>query len=218
MKSDLFYYVCSQINDCVLKTTMLDIDNLLNQVSTDNRIAFDRFYNLYYEQVFRVSYYFLRDKEACREVVTDVFFSIWQSRQKLKDIKNMDTYLYTVVRNESVRYQNRNMNSSHCSLDELSLQLEDRKEDSPEEQMVTREMTTLLNQAIHELPEKCRLIFLMSREEGLKSREIAELLSISESTVRVQMKIAIDKLITRLKPYFPDITLSLLLPILLFFD
>lgn len=199
-----------------MKTAILDMDNLLNQVSTDNRIAFDRFYNLYYEQVFRVSYYFLGDKEACREVVTDVFFSVWQSRRRLKDIKNMDTYLYTVVRNESVRYQNRNMNSSHCSLDELSLQLEDRKEDSPEEQMVTREMTTLLNQAIHELPEKCRLIFFMSREEGLKSREIAELLSISESTVRVQMKIAIDKLITRLKPHFPDITFSLLLPILLF--
>lgn len=199
-----------------MKTTILDIDNLLHQVSADNRIAFDRFYNLYYEQVFRVSYYFLRDKEACREVVTDVFFSVWQSRRKLKDIKNMDTYLYIVVRNESVRYQSRHMNTFHDSLEELPIQLEGGKDDTPEDHIVTREMNVLLTQAIHELPEKCRLIFLMSREEGLKSKEIAELLSITESTVRVQMKIAIDKIITRLKPHFPDITFSLLLSILLF--
>ena len=72
-------------------------------------------------------------------------------------------------------------------------------------------MEKILNRVIDELPEKCRLIFLLARQEGLKPKEIAERLSIKESTVRVQMKIAVDKIVTNLKPYFPDITFTLLL-------
>lgn len=56
---------------------MRDIKGLLESVSVDNRGAFERFYNLYYDQVFRFAYYCLGEKEACREVVTDVFFSVW---------------------------------------------------------------------------------------------------------------------------------------------
>lgn len=58
-------------------------------VADDNRLAFTLFYDLYYDQIFRFAYYFLKNTEACREVVTEVFFSIWQSRLKLKDIENI---------------------------------------------------------------------------------------------------------------------------------
>ncbi len=123
-----------------------DIKGLLESVSVDNRGAFERFYNLYYDQVFRFAYYCLGEKEACREVVTDVFFSVWQSRKRLKDIDNIDTYLYISVRNESFRFQARNKDLNRVSC-----------------------------------------------------------------TVRVQMKIAIEKLVARLKPSFPNISFSLLL-------
>ncbi|MCD7915866.1 MAG: sigma-70 family RNA polymerase sigma factor [Tannerellaceae bacterium] len=73
----------------------------------------------------------------------------------------------------------------------------------------------ILKQAIHNLPEKCRIIFLMAREEGLKPKQIADILSIKESTVRVQMKIAIEKLVEEIKKHYPDITLTLLLNYLL---
>lgn len=194
-----------------MNTTTLDIENLLTIVSADDRKAFDLFYNLYYEQVFRVSYYFLKDKEACREVVTDVFFAVWQSRRKLKDITNIEAYLYVVTRNEAIRYLSSNSNFTHVSLDDLSMQLEERRDESPEDRIVTQEMESLLTLVVNELPEKCRLIFLMSREEGLKPKEIAKILSVTESTVRVQMKIAIDKITKGLKPYYPDMSLVLLL-------
>lgn len=193
----------------------LNIKNLLCSVSADGRGAFERFYNLYYDEVFRFAYYFLRDKEACREVVTDVFFSVWQSRKKLCDVSNINTYLYIVVRNESARYQEKNHGLSNISLEDLpSLTENGGGDESPEEQLESKEMREMLNRAIDELPEKCRLIFLMQREEGLKTKEIAEILSIQESTVRVQMKIAVEKLIARLKPDFPNISFSLLLMLL----
>lgn len=160
---------------------------------------------------FRFAYYCLGEKEACREVVTDVFFSVWQSRKRLKDIDNIDTYLYISVRNESFRFQARNKDLNRVSLNELLPLMEEEDEGSPEEHLELKEMREMLDKAIDELPEKCRLVFLMSREERLKTKEIAEILSVQESTVRVQMKIAIEKLVARLKPSFPNISFSLLL-------
>lgn len=191
--------------------SLQDIKGLLSSVSIDNRGAFERFYNLYYDQVFRFAYYCLGEKEACREVVADVFYSVWQSRKRLRDIDNIDTYLYIVVRNEALRYQGRNRVGNQIPLNDVLSLEEEGDDESPEKHLELKEMREILDQAIDELPEKCRLVFLMSREEGLKTKEIARILSIQESTVRVQMKIAIEKLIARLKPSFPNISFSLFL-------
>lgn len=138
------------------------------------------------------------------------FFSVWQSRKTLKDITNIETYLYIAVRNKANRFLNlKNAYSSHLSLDEIPVQTSRNQDESPEDELLVKEMEGLLTGVINQLPEKCRLIFLMAREEGLKPKEIAEILSLKESSVRVQMKIAIEKIIANLKPYFPDITFTL---------
>ena len=154
--------------------------------------------------------YFLKDTESCREVVADVFFAVWQSRKRLKDIENLEAYLFISVRNEVTRYNKKNGRLNRVSLDELPVQLEITEEESPYDKISYKEMEQLLGKIIGELPEKCRLIFLMARQEQLKPKEIAERLCISENTVRVQMKIAIEKIIKQIKPYYPDLTLSLL--------
>ncbi|WP_255418450.1 RNA polymerase sigma factor [Parabacteroides sp. AM08-6] len=193
-----------------LKTVKIDIDHLARSVSEDNRSAFNMLYQVYYENVFRFSYYFLRDKEACREVVSDVFFSIWQSRKKLKEITNLEAYFYIVTKNEAMRYLNRKNEYEKLSLDDFPIELEDLEASSPDGQLIDKEIETLLTQIINELPDKCRLIFLMARQEGLKPKEIGKILSISESTVRVQMKIAVEKIIEKIRPHFPDLTLTVL--------
>jgi RNA polymerase sigma-70 factor (ECF subfamily) len=189
----------------------MEIKLLLNLIADDRQDAFSRFYHLYYDQVFRFAFYFLKEKEACREVVTNVFLAVWMSRKRLKDIINIETYLYVSTRNESGRFQALQKNENMVSLNEIPLQLESAQEASADEQMITAEMEALLTQVINQLPEKCRIIFLMSREEGLKTKQIADILSIQESTVRVQLKIAIDKITTSLKPHFPDLFFSCLL-------
>ena len=190
-----------------MKVSKQNIKNLLSSVSSDGRGAFERFYNLYYDQVFRFAYYCLGEKEACKEVVSDVFFSIWKSKARLKEIDNIDTYLYITVRNEALRHISRSNSVIKIQMDQL-FTFEPEEEATPEE---SQEMRELFNLAIDELPEKCRLIFLMIREEGLSTKEVAKILSIQESTVRVQMKIAVEKLIKRLKSDFPDISFVFIL-------
>ncbi|MDL2281858.1 RNA polymerase sigma-70 factor [Parabacteroides sp. OttesenSCG-928-G06] len=192
----------------------INISNLLALIEQENRLAFNMFYETYYSQVFRYAYYFVKDTEACREILTDVFFSIWQSRKKLKQIDNLDTYLFITVRNEVTRFHKRQKKHEFMSLDNIPVQIDAPKEESTEDKLVFEEMEKLLGKIIGELPEKCRVIFLLARQEGLKPKEIAEKLSISENTVRVQMKIAIEKIVHQIKPYYPDLTFSILLSFL----
>jgi RNA polymerase sigma-70 factor (ECF subfamily) len=184
-------------------------------IGQENRLAFNMFYEIYYDQIFRYAYYFLKDTEVCREIIADVFLAIWQSRNKLKQINNLETYLFVTVRNEITRYNKRLEKQKFLSLDHIPVQIEVAAgEESPEDKLTFDEMEQLLGQIIGELPERCRVIFLLARQEGLKPKEIAEKLSISENTVRVQMKIAIEKIIKQIKPYYPDLTFSFFLAFL----
>ena len=152
-----------------MKVSKQNIMNLLSSVSSDGRGAFERFYNLYYDQVFRFAYYCLGEKEACKEVVSDVFFSIWKSKARLKEIDNIDTYLYITVRNEALRHISRSNSVNKIQMDQL-YSFEPEEEATPEGLLESQEMRELFNLAIDELPEKCRLIFLMIREEGLSTK------------------------------------------------
>jgi RNA polymerase sigma-70 factor (ECF subfamily) len=188
----------------------LTTNELLQLVSIDSRRAFDMFYNIYYKQVFRFVYYQLKDTGACREVVSNVFFSVWRSRTSLTKIKSIDAYLYTTARNEVQRYMAKNNDYRNISIDEIPIQVEVREDDTPEKKLINKEIETFVSQIISQLPEKCRVIFLMNRHEGLKNAEIAERLSISESTVRVQMKIAIEKITAQVKQHFPNLSFIVL--------
>ena len=207
----------------------LTFEDLALATSEDNRSAFNMLYQVYYNKIFRFAYYFLRDKEACRDVVLDVFLSIWQSRKKLKDITNLEAYFYIITKNEAARYLNKQQEYNQIVLNDLSIQLKDQVETPPDlsiqlkdqvetppdQKLIEKEIEQLLTEIINELPEKCRIIFLMARQEGLKPKEIGEILSLSESTIRVQMKIAIEKIVAKIRPHFPDLTLTALLTLLI---
>ena len=156
-----------------------ELENLLVSVSENDDYAFRVFYDLYYRSVFRFAYYFLRNREACGEVVSNVFVAVWKSRVALRRIENIDAYLYVVARNEANRYLKESRTRRRClSFEEIPI---------------------------------CRTVFLLNRQEGLSSREIAEALSLSESTVRVQIKIAVDRIVAGIRTHYPDLKLVSLL-------
>jgi RNA polymerase sigma-70 factor (ECF subfamily) len=184
------------------------VGEIMELISGGDEIAFKQFYNRYYEQVFHFAFYFLKEKESCKEIVSDVFFSIWQNRVKLKEINDIESWLYVLTKNRSLRYLSQNKKNM-VSFDDSAINLTvhfQNKEDisTPYDSLLNKEIESLMANAINTLPEKCRMIFVMSRKNGLKTKEIAEILSLQESTVRVQLKIAVEKIIALVKPLFLD--------------
>lgn len=193
------------------------LEDLLVSVSENDDYAFRVFYDLYYRSVFRFTYYFLRNKEACGEVVSNVFVAVWKSRVSLRRISNIDAYLYVVARNESNRYLRECQAQRRClSLEDIPISVLDLNSpphdgEAPDSRLLESEVEELVRCLINDLPERCRTVFLLNRQEGLSSREIARALSLSESTVRVQIKIAVDRIVTGIRKHYPDLKLISLL-------
>ena len=110
-----------------------ELENLLVSVSENDDYAFRVFYDLYYRSVFRFAYYFLRNREACGEVVSNVFVAVWKSRVALRRIENIDAYLYVVARNEANRYLKESRTRRRClSFEEIPISLIDRHSPPPQ--------------------------------------------------------------------------------------
>lgn len=202
-----------------------ELRDLLVSVSENDDYAFRVFYDLYYRSVFRFVYYFLRNRDACREVVSNVFVSVWMSRVALREVINVDAYLYIVARNEAQRFLKKKSRADRrcLSLEEIPISFGDRSvpspsdsrdAESPDRFLIETELEAEVRRLVNDLPDRCRTIFLLSRSEGLSTREIARALSLSESTVRVQIKNAVDSIIAGLRESYPDLKLMYLLLLL----
>lgn len=173
-------------------------NTLLKKISEGNNDAFRIFFDCYYPKVNRFVSYLIKYREIKEEVVSDVFFSVWQQKDKLPKVKDLDAFLYTIARNRAIDYIRQSSYSIKTEQISLGIAV---SEKSPEVDLINKELHEEIIKAVNSLPEKCKLIFLMAKEQGLKYREIAEVLKISEKTVNSQMVIALKKMSTALTRY-----------------
>ena len=185
-----------------LRALMKEAENrkfLLKRISEDNSGAFSKLFDLYFSRVFQFASYFIKSEEICKEVTSDVFISLWNNRKKLMEILNFDAYLYKITKNKALDYIDKVSRQPKFTPD-LPVEIHS-YQGSPEDQLLIKELEEAINQSISYLPERCKIIFLMAREEGLTYHEIADILSISEKTVNAQMVTAIRKMGEALKKY-----------------
>lgn len=170
-----------------------ETDDLIARIADGNEVAFRQLFDAYYSRLFHLAVYFLRSKELAEEVVSDVFFIIWTKRDTLAEIKNIQNYLYTSVKNQSLHYIRRSASPEYerVSLYQVEL-IEDN--DNPELSLVDREYRDLIQQAIDSLPEKCREVFRLVMSDKLKQKEIALLLDISIKTVEAHIATAYKRI------------------------
>lgn len=168
--------------------------------------AFDFFFNYYYPGlcVYVQKIITLPDQEA-RDLVQDVFVKFWNDRENSTIRFSIRSYLFTSVKNRCIdhlRKKERNIKVQEITNEEAFT-------DELFESFVFSELEALFNKSLEKLPDRCREVFELSRFQGLKNREIAVKLGISEKTVENQMTKALHILKTELKDY---------LPLLLIFD
>ncbi len=180
------------------------VKDLVRRIAEDDSHAFTEFYELYYSKVLSFSRYFSNSATECKEIVSDVFFYLWMNRKKLPDLQNIDGYLYTSIRNQALKYINQNKRFPTDQLEDIPLDIYI-ETNSPEKILITHELKTIIEKAVNELPNRCKFIFLLIREHGLKYKEVAEMLSISDRTVQAQMIIATKKITESVRSYYPNL-------------
>jgi RNA polymerase sigma-70 factor (ECF subfamily) len=150
------------------------------------------------EKVIRFVSLFVDDRLSCEELATDVFVSIWQKRESLSDIENIDNYLFTVARNKALNYLRDEKNMEALDIDGLNMDAFHFTETTPESVYISQETVDELNKAINELPNRTKLAFMLVREQKKSYREVAAMLGTSVKTVEKQVASAVGKLRAKL--------------------
>lgn len=159
----------------------------------DDQYAYKELFTSLYGYLFNFARTLVSGKEAAEEIVSDVFIKVWEKRKELEKIDNLKVYLYVSTRNTAFNYLEKQKRNSTYSLDDISGRFASVYLD-PEQLLITAEMLALIQKAIDQLPPQCRIIFKLAKEDGLKYREVAEVLNISVKTVENQLAIALRKI------------------------
>jgi len=165
--------------------------SLIEAIRQGSEIALKLLFDKFYFMLCHWAHKWVKSKDLAEEVVADVFAQIWIKRTTLPQITNVSHYLHSAVKNQSLNMLKKEpVSEDYNNLDPNMYSISHEGWD----QMVVEETKNLMHDIIDRMPEQRRKIFIMNRLEGLKYKEIADLLSISIHTVQNQMVTAVKQI------------------------
>ncbi|PUZ27060.1 RNA polymerase sigma-70 factor, ECF subfamily [Chitinophaga costaii] len=174
--------------------TDIELQYHLKQIAeASSQQSFRRLFVHFYPPLKQFAFAIVKSQQSAEEIASDVLMNIWQQREKLHTIVNLKVYLYVSTRNIALNYLKKQQRQATLDLDDMTVSALVTVH-NPEEIFISTELLHKCNQAIQQLPPRCRLIFKLIREDGLKYKEVAHILDISHSTVAAQMAIACKKI------------------------
>ena len=169
-------------------------------------IYFEQTYDTYFPGWERT---YLISEDESENIVQEIFIYLWEHRDIIETLQNLNAYLFTLAKNRCIDYFRKEMvrdirKGSLSEIENRELQLKLYSlEAFDNDRLSDADIEEILNNAINRLPERCREIFIMSRLQNLRYKEIAIRLNVSPNTVENQIAIALRKLKEELKDYFP---------------
>jgi RNA polymerase sigma-70 factor (ECF subfamily) len=159
-----------------------------------------------------MAFQLVKDSSNADDIVQEVFIAIWNKRDEIEINSTIEGYLVKSTANKCYTFLEKNKKIHKIELDDFTNYApNDHKSDNYDNEVLKK----LINESLEKLPAKCKTIFVLSRFEKMKNKEIAEHLDISVKTVENQMTIAIGKLNTELKPkidnFFPELLAGFLI-------
>lgn len=146
-----------------------------------NQKQFESIFNEYWEDLYRSAYLRLKDQAVTEDIVQEVFVDLWQRRERIEIQSSLKAYLLTAVKYRVLKHFNQQAKFRIEGLDKAEMVTDDGDE------MAFEDLYKNIEVAIDKLSPKCRLIFRMSKIEGLSTDEIARQLNLSKQTVHNQL-------------------------------
>lgn len=172
----------------------MTIEELVRRIHVDgDESAFNELYRKYSSVLCHFAQSFIADSDVAEEIVNDILVKLWLGRKKTDFIRNAKVYLYQSIKNGCLNHI-RNISSKKNNEEKLIASYYFHLSVDPSELLISKELSTHVVRAVNELPERCKLIFKMVKEDDLSCNEVAAILGISNKTVFAQLAIALKKL------------------------
>ena len=180
-----------------------------------DELAFEKIFKSNHNQIVGFCNQFITDWDKAKNLAQEAFINLWLNREKIETLNGIKAFLYTYAKSSCLNYiRHRKIISKY---EDLHLQS---KEDQLNREVLESfdfnslefiELEELIMRSISELPDQCRRVFMMSRFEGKKNKEIADDLNISVKSVEANITRALKTLKSDLAEYLPIILVQLIM-------
>lgn len=192
------------MNDNIDKYISLSEEKLLDLIKKDQNDAFKFLFQKYYSRLLRYAIRFVQEKEIAEDIIQEVFISFWEKRQLLKSI-SLSSLLFCMVRNASINYLKQKVLVEKYPIEFIeNIDGEEKLYTldfalSADEETLYDDLKKRIQEALSILPQRSREVFLLSRFNGLKNKEIASKLKISTTAVEKHISKSLKKISSYLK-------------------
>jgi RNA polymerase sigma-70 factor (family 1) len=176
---------------------------LKSTASNDDREAFRLLFHHYYERLVQFAKLFVSTRCRAEDAVSEVLIRLFRIRSSFFVMENFEHYLFRSVKNEAL---NKLKSERHAYLHHSELALAGKLHDrtDPHETLIGDELYGQINDVIGRLPAKRQKVYRLIKNDGLRYREVARLMDISERTVEVHLKIAVREVRCAIDAYLRD--------------
>ncbi|MCY4170562.1 MAG: RNA polymerase sigma-70 factor [Bacteroidetes bacterium] len=171
------------------------LSDISKRLAQSDRNAFKELFELLHKNLIRFCWRYTQDEETSRDIVQDVFVTLWEKRSTLDPEKSLVALMYTMVRNKSINLFRDTRYSDRLDSDETLVQTDP----EPDEQVNLDMLEAHVKQWIDALPPRRRQAFKLSRFEGLSHTEIAEVMNLAPRTVSTHVMLALRDLRLKLQ-------------------
>lgn len=183
----------ASIQNIAVRTLPLPNENeLLAKVAAGDDKAFGTIFHHYRRRIYAYAFHLSGSSGQADELVQEVFLKVWLNRDKIPHILRFDNWLFTIARNQI--FDMLKGMAKEAALRRQMASLLDPDANPVEDGVLHKENEERLQQALNRLPPRQRLIFTLSRHEGMKHEEIASHLQISRHTVKTHLVQALKTL------------------------
>jgi len=173
-------------------------DRLFERIKSGDQFAIKELFRRYYSSLCRLTHRFVYSKGDVEDIVEGVFEEIWLKRESLVLNQSIKPYLFKAARNQAFNFLKNKRRQPITVIDD---DLELLSYSDPVQDMIEKDLAAAISEAIENLPQKCKLVFTLNRQDGLSYSEIAGVLNISERTVENQIVRALKLLRKDLKDF-----------------
>ncbi len=156
--------------------------NLIQDLAMGSETALLQLYRQYADRIFNVSFHLLKDTGWSEDVVQEVFVKLWTNREGIKQDVDLWPFLYVLAKRESFN-KLRSIKRSHAAFELLAYHIE-RQSEMADQVIERKELSQEIEQYLSQLPAQQKLVFTLSRVDGVPQQQIAEELNLSKNTVK----------------------------------
>ena len=164
-----------------------DID-LLTRIAADEQDAFTKLYFRYSPFIYNVIMIYIKDESQADDLLQNVFVRLWEKRQELPGVENLENYLFIITRNLTLNHLKRKV--TERSMHRVLQRSMEHPADPTGTRIIESEYRRLLQEAIDALPTQQKQAFLMASEEALSYKQIAIRMELSMFTVKKHLELA----------------------------